>query len=74
MTAELAEKDRSEIQVCAFQLTNKFYRAVGRCRDMAQSESLLGYTESASAYRATADEIAAARQWMNGYFNDLLYS
>ena len=58
----------------AFEITNKFNRAMSRCREISASEKVMGYEDTAEEYLEVANEIAVARAWVNGIFNEVLYS
>jgi hypothetical protein len=44
----------------------KMARAEARCRRIARSETVLGYTENAATYFEMASEMYALRQWVLG--------
>jgi hypothetical protein len=52
-------------------LTNHLKEARARCQHIADSERLLGYTESFTTYRDMADEFNGLQSWVDFYEMEL---
>lgn len=55
-----------------FNFDVRINRAVYRLREIADGERILGYQESADMYEETANEISAARIWVQNVIRKML--
>lgn len=59
---------------CLWTLATKLSYSSMRCRGIAESEHIMGYEESAYTYLAMAEEITAARLWVDGVLRRMVLS
>lgn len=56
--------EEAEVKQLSFELTMMMKRAIFRCYDLADSEEVLGYSESAATYRELASELDGLIMWI----------
>jgi len=57
-----------------YEYGGKITRAVERCGQLADQEAIMGYADSAKAYREMSAEIGVTRNWVSNLLTELVKS